>query len=43
MFLDFLVRHVYPKMAKSHNASNEMRQVSAELYMYATMSQYCFY
>ena len=32
-YLDFFVRHVYSKLDKSHNASGEMRQASAERYL----------
>ena len=30
MDLDFFLRHVYPKLVKSHNAKGEKQQVSAE-------------
>ena len=46
MYLDvswFFVRHVYPKLDKSHNATDEMRQVSAQRYLFATMEQRCIY
>ena len=39
MYLDLFIRHVYPKMVKSHNATGEMRQFSAERYLFATMQR----